>query len=170
MATTTPRAVRSLGELGTENEPIDITFQWFGVTIRVAENAGDASLIDFLEVAARIPTKDRVSAMQATTAFLKEQIDPRDWPTFLRLCKEHRQGWRDMLRCARDICEAITNFRTTPPLDSSDGRASTPTKSGDDYSSAVERSMVRLKGRADLKMQVWNAYQAIMAERAEVAA
>jgi len=158
-------STHDLGELGSPRDPVDITFSWFGESIRVAPNAGDLALIDFLEKARGIDNTDNVSSMIETRAFLRTQIDPRDWQTFTEAATANNQQFEDLLRVARSIVEACARFPTGRPADSSAGLPNTGPKLRDD-SSSVEYAMAQLDGRPDLKMAIWQAQQAKLADAA----
>src|SRR5258705_616354 len=115
-------SIRDLGELGRgPREPVRMTFQWFGSTIRVADAAGDIPLIRFLREAGRIDVADEVGVALATHRFLQEQVHPDDWDEFLRIAQANRQINRDLLQVARNIVAAVAGFPTSRPSDSSDG-------------------------------------------------
>jgi len=164
--------VRHLGELSRgPREPVEMDFPWFRATIRVAPDAGDLSLIDFLEKAEQLDVGDEVGVMLATKEFLKAQIDERDWPQFLALAKQNRQNFQDLLQVAKDITKAVASFPTGRPSDSSDGRPHTEAKSKVGSSSpAVAQAMADLQGRPDLKMFIWQAELARAAAAAQEAA
>ena len=75
--------VRDLGDLSRgARQPVDMAFQWFGATIRVAPSAGDLSLITFLETAAMLDVADEVGVMLATKDLIRAQIHEDDWAEF----------------------------------------------------------------------------------------
>lgn len=152
-------STRDLGDLSRgQREPVDMTFRWFGVTIRVAPDAGDLSLIAFLEQAETIDVGDEVGIMLATKEFLRAQVDERDWTQFFTIARQQRQQFKDLLQVAKDITAAVARFPMTRPSDSSDGRPQTSTTSKVGSSSQVAvQAMADLKGRRDLKMFVWQA-------------
>jgi hypothetical protein len=157
-----------LGELGKERAPVDLTFQWFGTTIRVSPDAGDLSLIDFMEQARGIEGGDTVRSMMAVKEFLSGQIDKQDWPLFLDIAKQHRQQFTDLMQVSKDIVTAVTLFPTGQLSESSNGQPSTGQRlRADSSSQGVRQAMTVLKGRPDLKMIVW---QAQVAKAADLAA
>jgi len=162
-------STRDLGDLSRgQREPVDMTFRWFGVTIRVAPDAGDLSLIAFLEQAETIDVGDEVGIMLATKEFLRAQVDERDWTQFFTIARQQRQQFKDLLQVAKDITAAVARFPMTRPSDSSDGRPHTSTTSKVGSSSQVAvQAMADLKGRPDLKMFIWQAQQAKAAQEAE---
>jgi hypothetical protein len=143
-----------------------MTFQWFGATIRVSPDAGDLSLIGFLEQAARINAQDATGAMVVVKAFLQGQVDERDWDLLMLKAKENHQQYEDLLRLSKNIVTAVTAFPTGRPSESSDGPPSTdPRSKGGSFSPAAVAVMEELKGRPWLKMAVWQAELARAAER-----
>lgn len=54
-----------------ERQPHDITFVYFGHTIRVAQEASDLLLLDFIEVMAGVTDTDDLACLLATRDFLK---------------------------------------------------------------------------------------------------
>lgn len=160
-------AVRHLGELGRgAREPIRITFDWFGHPIRVAENAGDLPLIDFLATAKTIPIDDEVAVMLATQDFIQAQLHPDDWAIFLRIAGENRQNHKDLMQVAKDIVAAVARFPSGRLSDSSNGQPST-TASTRLVSTSVQRAIASVPGRGDLKMHIYLAQQAKRVEERE---
>lgn len=160
-------AVRHLGELGRgAREPVAIVFDWFGHPIRVAEDAGDLPLIDFLATAKTISIEDEVGVMLATQDFIQAQLHPDDWATFLRVAKENRQTHKDLMQVAKDIVAAVARFPSGRLSDSSNGQpiTDTSTRLG---STSVQRAMASLQGRPDLKMHIYLAQQARRVEERE---
>lgn len=164
MDTTEEATVVDLGEKGTARPPVNMHFTWFGARIRVAPDAGDLGLIDFLERASQINARDRVTAMRATREFLRGQIHPDDWPTVIELAKANHQQFSDLLQLARDIVEAVSLFPTGRPSDSGPGRPSTQTNSTGDYASQAAAAIRACKDRPDLKRLLYQAYVARTAE------
>lgn len=167
-----------LGTFGTRRPAVDLTFTWFGSTIRVGPNAGDLELLDFLAKARELDEGDEVGGMELTVEFLKKQIDERDWTLFMERAKENNQLMKDLLQVSRDIVTAVTIFPTGRPSDSSSGQPPTDAKSMDDSSlpaatRVARRAMTILSGRPDLKMAVWQsqvaAYQEAQDELAALA-
>jgi hypothetical protein len=160
-------STHDLGELGTARPPVDMTFQWFGETIRVSPDAGDLTLIEFLEQASRIDATDATAAMVVVKAFLHGQVDERDWDLLMRKAKENHQQYEDLLTLSKSIVFAVTAFPTGRPSDSSDGPQSTDPKSrAGSFSTPARQVIGDMKGRPDLKMVVWQAEQARAADAA----
>lgn len=155
---------RDLGELGTPGEPVDMAFHWHGVEIRVNPEYSDLTFIEFLDQASRIDAGDDTASMRATLEFLRNQIHPEDWARFMELNRANHQQFRDLFKLAGNIVAAVARFPTGRPSDSSDGPPSTGQKSRAGSSSAVARAMADSKGRPDLKMVIWQAQQAKLAD------
>lgn len=120
---------RSLGSLGTPHEPVDLTFDYFGVVIRVSPDASDLDLVGFMLDAADVEVADEQKAMQAMSRYLKGLIADDDWDTFWRTAKANRQTLPDLLMLGEQIIEALAGVPTTPPSDSVGGRQTTASKS-----------------------------------------
>lgn len=156
---------KHLGELGRKREPVDLTFSWFGETIRVGPHAG-TGLIGFLEEAETISGGNTAAATIATRSFLRSQIDERDWKRFIEIADANDQQLDGLLQLSMDIVEAVSKNPTGRQSDSSDGLPSTSRRSRDAYSSAEDQAMHDLKGRPDLKVIVWEAHKARLAQAA----
>lgn len=137
---------RSLGSLGTHHDPVDLTFDYFGVVIRVNPNASDLDLVGFMLEAAEVDAVDENKAMQATARYLKGLVAEDDWDTFWRTAKANRQTLPDLLLLGEQIVEAVSGVPTAPPSDSAGGRPTTTSKSPatsrkDDTSSVTQRAL-----------------------------
>jgi hypothetical protein len=130
---------RSIGALGTPHEPVDLTFEYFGMVIKVNPNASDLDLVGFMLEAADIEVVDEQKAMQATARYLKGLIAEDDWDTFWRTAKANRQVMPDLLMLGEHIVEAVSGVPTSPPADSSGGRPITTSKSKAASSSRARR-------------------------------
>lgn len=169
---------RSLGSLGTPHEPVDLTFDYFGVVIRVNENASDLDLVGFMLEAAEVDAVDETKAMQATSRYLKGLIAEDDWETFWQTAKANRQTLPDLLILGEKIIEALAGVPTQPPSDSVTGRPTTTSTSKDDLrpratqganAAAAARRALELipQARADLKEFVVQAQEARQAAQSE---
>lgn len=167
---------RSLGDLGTPHEPVDLTFNYFGVVIRVNPTASDLDLVGFMLEAADVETVDENKAMQATARYLKGLIAEEDWDTFWRTAKANRQVLPDMLLLGEQIVEAVSGVPSEPLSDSSGGRQTTAQKSkaasssprartrGKDKNAEVKKALSLVpEGRADLKEFLVQAQEARVA-------
>jgi hypothetical protein len=120
---------RSIGSLGTPHDPIDMTFDFFGIVIRVNPTASDLDLVGFILEASEVEEVDESKAMQATARYLKGLIHQDDWDTFWRTAKANRQTLPELLLLGERIVEAVAEVPTAPPSDSSAGRQTTNSKS-----------------------------------------
>lgn len=150
---------RHLGELGTVHASTELTFGWFGLTVRVGETAGDLQFIEFIEHAMTLDADDQVEGMKAVMAYLHELVHPDDWDVFWGAAKANRQTFEDLMNVAKAIVEVTSGFPTGRPHASSGGR-STIKRKFKGGSSSQGRALKLLKGRPDLKMAVWQADQA----------
>lgn len=169
---------RSLGSLGTPHEPVDLTFDYFGVVIQVNENASDLDLVGFMLDAADVEAVDENKAMQAVARYLKGLIAEGDWDTFWRTAKANRQSMPDLLMLGERIVEAVSGVPTEPPSDSVSGRPNIPSKSKAASSSqgarrdndkananATRRALALVpQGRADIKEFLVQAAEARAAQ------
>jgi hypothetical protein len=151
-----------LPAMGTARAPVDMDFPWFGVSIRVAPNAGNPLLLlGFARRAEKIDSVDDVSSMLIVMDFLKGLVHSEDWDEFMRVAVANNQQTMDLLEVAKVIVVEVARFPTGRQSDSPDGPPSTTTRSGaDPYSAAVVTTMDKLKGRGDLKLIVYQNYLA----------
>ena len=166
---------RSIGQLGTPHEPVDLTFDYFGVVIRVNENASDLDLVGFMLEAAEVETVDEEKAMQATARYLKGLVAEEDWDTFWRTAKANRQTLPDLILLGEKIIEEVAGVPTPPPSDSVTGRPTTSSTSKadsrhaartTDLNAATRKAMdLRPAGRADLKEFLVQAQEARQASQ-----
>lgn len=164
-----------LGDFGTDRGVIDLTFGWFGTTLRVNPGAGELELMEFLVEAEKIDVGDDASlaqsvpAMQAVFKFLRAQIHPDDWQVFYDLAKTHRQSTMDLMQVAMTIVEKVSNFPTGPSGTSTGGTATTKQSSKGGSSSQVgsaafRRALARVPAtRPDLMAAYIDAEQARLA-------
>lgn len=120
---------RSLGDLGTPHELVDLTFDYFGVVIRVNPLASDLDLVGFMIEAAEVDELDENKAVQAVARYLKGLVHVEDWDTFWRQAKANRQAMPDLMLLGETIVEAVSGVPTSPPAASSGGRQNTNSKS-----------------------------------------
>lgn len=168
---------RSLGALGTPHEPVDLTFDYFGVVIKVNPTASDLDLVGFMLEAAEVEAVDEQKAMQATARYLKGLIAEDDWDTFWRTAKANRQVLPDLLLLGESIVEAVSGVPSEPPSVSSVGRQNTSSKSkgtsssrrargGNSQTADVKRALELVPpGRADLKEFIIQAQEARVANQ-----
>lgn len=134
-----------LGDLGRKTERLNLTFGWFGTTLRANPGAGELELSEFLMEAdtLEIDPKDigkSVEAMRIVRSFLERMIHPDDWPIFLDLAKTNRQGTNDLMEVAMAIVDKVTGLPSVPSVDSGPGTASTKPRSTDGSSSPGSRT------------------------------
>ncbi len=173
----------SLGSLGTPHEAVDLTFDYFGVIIRVNPTASDLDLVGFMLEAAEVDEVDENKAVQATARYLKGLIHTDDWDTFWRQAKANRQVLPDLLKLGEKIVEAVSEVPTVSPTGSFGGRQTTNSKSKAASSSrkappraavlahakdvAETRQALALvpDGRPDIKETIILAHEGRVAER-----
>jgi len=153
-----------LGELGRSVPAVELTFGWFGHTLRVNPGAGELEMVDFMRKASKLDIGEdvenmtnNVEALEVTMGFLERQIHPDDWEVFWDLAKTNRQSTKDLLEVSYAITEKVAAFPTGPPTDSSDGQSTTGMRSSDGSSSLATRALDLLPGRPDLQAAVIRA-------------
>ena len=170
---------RHLGSLGTVRAVTEeVTFDYFGQTIRANPAASDLAFMEFLEASEGIDVDEENPAARAKAemesvkilmTYLREQIHPQDWPVFWNTAKARGQTTMDLMLLSQAITEAVSNFPIGRPADSSGGPQKTPQKSTADSSSLgkTRRSssdsraaLTLLQGRPDLQQVVLAAEQA----------
>ena len=162
-------ATRSIGSLGTQKDPVDLNFEYFGLVVRVHPDVSDLELVEFMMAAADIDETDEVKGMVALSRYLHGLVHPEDWDGFWRAAKGNRQTLTDLMGTAQAIISAVSGFPTGQPSDSAPGRPSTRRKSKAASSSQPRRprqdsdtgrALQLLEGRPDLKVIVADAYEA----------
>jgi hypothetical protein len=168
---------RSIGDLGTPREPVDLTFNYFGLVIKVNPSASDLDLVGFMLEAADVETVDENKAMQATARYLKGLVADDDWDTFWSAAKANRQTLPDLLLLGEKIVEAVsgTPFESPsasaagPPTTNSKSKAASPSpararqrgKRGQSQGQDVQRALELVPGgRADIKEFLIQAQEA----------
>jgi hypothetical protein len=141
-----------------------MTFDYFGVIIRVNPTASDLDLVGFILEAADVETVDENKAMQATARYLKGLVHPDDWDTFWRQAKANRQILPDLLLLGEKIVEAVAGIPTEPPADSSGGR---PTTSSTSKVTSSSRKAPR-KASSSRAAETKRALELVPPERADI--
>jgi hypothetical protein len=163
---------RHLGDLGTAREAEEITFGWFGATIRTnPEAAPELEMIEFMNKAASIEVDadtdlaDAVGAMDTVLGFLQPLILAEDWDQFWDLAKRNRQTVEDLMTVAMRLVEVASGFPSGRPSDSPAGRSRTKQKSKGASSSPATRALSLVRGRPDLQAAIVSAQEARQAGR-----
>lgn len=183
----------SLGSLGTPKQAIDLHFDWFGHTIRVAPYASDLIELDFLQAAGKIDlagvdlagagldmraiaaVSDAARmAVGAAVGSVRQLIHTDDWDLFWSTAIANGQNLDDLLAVQKAITEAVTGFPTGRRSGSTPGPSNTPTSSEAVSSSPepadlsdADRALQAWAGRPDLQEFVVMAEEA-RARRAAV--
>jgi hypothetical protein len=142
-----------LGELGVEHEDVDITFRYFGDTIRVNPQLSEFVLVEFMDQAAGLD-QDDPRAVTMTKEFVRALVHEDDFDVFWAIARKHRQNSQDLQAMAVKIMEAVSGRPTGPPSGSANGRSATNGNSRADSSDPV---LDRLAGRPDLQLAVVQA-------------
>jgi hypothetical protein len=101
-----------LGSFGTPRAAVDMTFDYFGETIRVHPHASDLALVDFMDQASGVDSENVYQAMQTMVEWLRQQIHPDDWDRFYAAAKGNGQQVGDLMHVAREITAAVAGFPT----------------------------------------------------------
>jgi hypothetical protein len=150
-----------LGDLSPDVEEIDLTFGWYGETIRVNPTMSELEFIDFTERAMKIAA-DTPEAVTVMKDQFRGFIHPDDFDAFWDLSRRHRVGIDRLGQVMRTVVEATAGRPTGLPSDSSAGQHSTAASSRADSSLRVINRLDD-DGRPDLAMAV------VMRREAQVA-
>lgn len=149
---------RDLGQVTEAPEVAEeITFSYFGATIRVNPEYSELDLVDFVEAGSTVDEKNPQAIILIKT-FYRSVIHPDDFETFWQLAKRNRQDVAKLAKTYAKIVEGLTDRPTSPPSDSSDGRPKTATTSTGaawtDFTPEGRQAMATLRGRPDLQRHV----------------
>ncbi len=123
-----------LGDLsGTAAEPVEMTFTYFGVRVRVAPDLSETKLIELYARAAEVELPDDanrrqvgeriVKGAQEQKDYIRAHIHPDDFEAFWQAAIGHRQTFGDLMLVTLRLIGLVTDRDPTgPPSDSSDGR------------------------------------------------
>jgi len=137
----------SLGSLGKQYDPADVTFDWFGTEIRCSPEISDTVMIDFVEKGSAIDI-DSPESWSVIKDFLRSCVHPDDFDTYWSLALKHRQQMDDHMDVMYALIEAAAGRPTGPPSVSADG----PSQSGaESMASSLEQAF---PGRPDLQAGV----------------
>lgn len=171
-------ASRLLGDFTPEvvAEPEeDLSFGWFGATIRIGPEFGELVFTDWAEEFAGID-EDDVRGTYVNKILWRRLLHADDFEEFWRLAREHRQSSEDLARLFRRVNKVLTEQATGRPTqlpgDSSPGQKTAMVSSagisygpGTAVSAAAERAAAKLEaqGRPDLALVVERAQEALSA-------
>jgi hypothetical protein len=141
-----------LGDFGEERPALDLTFGWFGRTLRVNPDASALQEVEFLDRASGLDENDP-RAYTAIKDQLRVVVHPADFDEFWDLALRYRQTQDDLVKILQAVFSAVAGHPTGRPGDSSPGPQTTPQRSGSDP------VMDRLSKRPDLQLAVWRADQ-----------
>lgn len=133
---------RSIGQLGTRREPLDLDFTYFGATVRVHPQASDTVELEFLDAGkdldlsalegvdlAKLDETESEKVIAAASAVskavaagyrlikgsLRRVIHPDDFDTYWRLAVENGQQIRDLMADLKRITAAVVEAETGFP-------------------------------------------------------
>lgn len=136
-----------------------LTFDYFGVELRVSAELTDADLLDFLELQADLKADDPAAA-PIVKQFLRTVIATDDFDQFWALGKQHRQSVEERSETAFKLIEAAVKTPTARSSDSSVGPSKTEENLTDGSSLRAQRRL-EAKGRADLAVAVLQRREAL---------
>lgn len=138
---------KSLGDFGTERDPIDAEFNYFSVPIRVNPDVSETHFVDLAEDGASIKESDP-SAVTILKRFVRSVIHPEDFDTFWGLAQQNRQTAEDVMEVCNKVMERVTERPTGQPSTSSGGRRRTKRRS---KGRSLDPAFRVLDGRPDLQ-------------------
>lgn len=147
----------NLGSFGETREIGEISFDYFGQTLRANPELGELDYVDFMDKAGGAEAEGALG-LSFVKDFARLCIHPDDFDEFWALARKHRQGVEDVFKVCRAIVEQVSDRPTTQPSDSSDGQTTTDTKSEPGLSSTLAE---RLAGRPDLQLLVLQQQKAV---------
>lgn len=168
---------RVIGSFGVARQPVDLSFGYFGETIRVHPDASDLAFFELMGLAQQVDlgdvdpedpstwdpqtTKAMAKAGVQAADIVRQQIHPQDWDRFWAAAKANRQQVMDLMALSdwigRAVTEASAGLPTGPSSGSSAGRRNTRTRSAAGSSSpgrGQKRALELLQGRPDLQQLV----------------
>ena len=146
-----------LGSFGETHESSDITFDYFGQTIRANPELGELDYVEFMDKAGSVEAEGALG-LSFVKDFARLCIASDQFDEFWGLARKHKQHVEDVFKVLRAIVEQVSDRPTTQPSDSSDGRTTTGTKSEAGLSSTLQE---RLAGRPDLQLLVLQQQRAV---------
>lgn len=151
-----------LGSFGTPKEPNDVTFEYFGVTLRLNPDVTDVAMIELFAGFGDVDEQGQPVGDSRTTREVLDQIravgetliHPDDVDAFWKATRANRQDMSDLVQLSGQLMAAMTDRPTLLPSDSSGGQSNTDTSSTDvSYLPALRE----LEGRPDLAVAVLQA-------------
>lgn len=142
-----------LGDMGQVHEDLDISFGWFGATVRAHPKLSSSIQVEYMEKASKVD-ENSPEALSFVKNYLRSYIHPDDFETFWTLALENRQEVPDLQRLQKALMEAAMGRPTGPASDSSTSTATEKPSTPDGLHSRV---MSSLDGRPDLQNCVQKA-------------
>lgn len=144
-----------LGKFGNPHPPMEASFDYFDVPIRVHPDLSDVTVMDLFSTLSGTGNGEKVSTSLRSVA--TTLVHPEDVDEFWVLVKANRQTATDLGELAVELLAALTGRPTQQPSDSSDGLQPTEESSKDVSSSQALRL---LEGRPDLQVAVLRSEEA----------
>lgn len=153
---------RLLGDFtpeGTEGPQEDVSFGWFGATIRISYDFGELVFTDWVEEFGGLAATDPKSIASVKT-LMRRSLHPDDFEEFWRLAVAHRQTSEQLAELFNSILQVMAERPTVRLSGSSAG----PPPTGPSYAAdSPLRVMDRLEaeGRPDLALVVAQAQESL---------
>jgi hypothetical protein len=145
-----------MGDFGQEREPVDLTFGWFGRTMRVHPKASVLREVDFVDKALKFEAGDPRNLTWILHQ-MRMVVHEDDFDEFWALALDKGQREDDLITLHQTIIAGIAQRPTGRSGDSSPGPQTTDQKSESEPES--DPVMARYAGRPDLQLAVWRADQ-----------
>jgi hypothetical protein len=111
----------SLGDFGVPKPPPEsMTFGWFGMDVRVADDFGETTFIEWMDTYGDVENGTG-AALVALMSLLRGLVHADDFDGFWRLSREHHQGAADFSALVWGVVGAIAGRPTERSGQSSPG-------------------------------------------------
>lgn len=138
----------SIGSFGVDRPRVDLSFDYFGETIRVHPDASDLKAMNMILSIGDLDMDNEDHAPEIIAALKDQlfgQVHPEDQKRFWQLAMDNRQTRMDLLAITKAITEAIAGFPTQPHSD----LPHTPTADDMNYGPASRQQRRALAREAD---------------------
>lgn len=148
--------VAHLGDFGEQvDEPEEVTFGYFGETVRVNPALSDLDLVDFVDLVGD-GTGLGLEQVGLIKDFARQCIHGDDFDRFWATARNNRQGITEVYELLAKIVAAVTERPTGRSSGSAGGPSSTSTNSADDD---LSTALQRYEGRPDFQLALVRAHE-----------
>jgi len=142
-------SVGSFGKVRVQEEPEEtgaepLTFEWFGVEIRLATQFSQIRLVNLMEAARHADVKDPMSLVIVKDMF-RAIVDSGDFQSFWKLAEQEDQDLESLVAVFEVLFAAMTGRPIQRQSDSSTGLPEASTSSPDESTTQASR------GRPDIQ-------------------